>query len=174
MPSTFHRSSVRGFRRSSAASSSLVRNSERIGSEVDIGITHTLFCVQFSLRTGIYVRKIFLETWGEFLSYASSSNGDGPHLRATGCSKAHCRASLIASIMLSYSISSGRPDCDQKVHNKFGKRSISRSGYQTGAISYTAPRLQMSSHGNTGGLPRFPVPHDLLRMKQRFPKLPDF
>jgi hypothetical protein len=36
---------VRGFRRSSAANSSFVRNSERIGSKLDMAITYTLFYV---------------------------------------------------------------------------------------------------------------------------------
>jgi hypothetical protein len=38
MLSAAHRSSVRGFQRSSAASSSFVRNSEGIGSELDMAI----------------------------------------------------------------------------------------------------------------------------------------
>ena len=41
MPSAAQRSSVRGFRRNSAASSSFVRNSERSGSEFDIAISIT-------------------------------------------------------------------------------------------------------------------------------------
>ena len=84
MPSTFHRSSVRGFRPNSAASSSLVRNSERIGLRQTLrSPTRCSACVIASAET--YVRNIFTENWGDFLSYASSSNGDGPHLRATGC-----------------------------------------------------------------------------------------
>ena len=41
---------------------------------------------------------------------SSSSNGDGPHLRAAGCVRAHCRASLIASTTLSYLIAPS-PSC---------------------------------------------------------------
>ena len=46
MPRTSHRSSVRGFRRSSAASCSLVKNSERMDSEPDIAISYATNCAQ--------------------------------------------------------------------------------------------------------------------------------
>jgi hypothetical protein len=100
MLSACQRSRVRGFRRSSAASSCFVRNSERIGSELDIANSYTLFCLRMS-HCGDLSKKLFTESWGDFLSYASSSNGVGPHLRATGRIRAHFRAPLIASIMLS-------------------------------------------------------------------------
>ena len=55
MPSTAHRSSVRGFRRSSVASSSVVKNSERISPELDMATSYTLIGVH---KTTCAVLKI--------------------------------------------------------------------------------------------------------------------
>jgi hypothetical protein len=66
MPSTCQRSSVRGFRRSSAASSSFVRKSERIGSELDMAITYTLFCVRTSRCADLDVRGVITANWKGF------------------------------------------------------------------------------------------------------------
>ena len=60
MPSTAQRSSVRGFRCNCAASSSLVKNSERIGS-LDTAITYTLFCVRRSQCGETHIREIITE-----------------------------------------------------------------------------------------------------------------
>jgi hypothetical protein len=91
-PSTSQRSSVRGFRRSSAASSSFVRNSERIGSKLDMAVTYTLFCVHQTTWT---YRDLF-ELGGELIPRDGySSNGEGANL--LGFLRACLRAYLIIS-----------------------------------------------------------------------------
>ncbi len=93
MPSKSQRSSVRGFRRSSAANSSFVRNSERIGSELDIANSYALFSVRiFALRVDLRKRDNYSELGGGFPPIFLS-NGDCHSARRL---RDHSRAPLIA------------------------------------------------------------------------------
>ena len=83
MPSACQRSSVRRFRRNSAASSSFVRNSERIGSELDMAITYTLFCVQEIAIRERQSGGVITANWQDFFPL-HSSNGDRPHWLVVG------------------------------------------------------------------------------------------
>ena len=59
MPSASQRSSVRTFRRNSAASSSFVRKSKRIGSELDMAISCASLSTQHSTFADLREREDF-------------------------------------------------------------------------------------------------------------------
>lgn len=66
MRRTCQRSSVRGLRRNSAASSSLVRKSARMGSAFDIDGSYALLRAQRTTSTDIQVGGIINVEWEEF------------------------------------------------------------------------------------------------------------
>jgi hypothetical protein len=68
MPSASQRSSVRGFRRSSEASSSLVRYSERIGSTLDMSFPYISATVRLTEVTRAAIR--FGMEWCVLFSFA--------------------------------------------------------------------------------------------------------
>src|SRR6266446_8812736 len=99
-----------------------------------------------------YRRNIFTENRVDFLSYSSSSNGD--RLRVTGSIRARRRVPLIASTMLPYLISFGRPTAIKTFQTNSANGPSPAPGIEPELSRYKTARFQISSPVRTGGFPR--------------------